>query len=427
MATTRRQFIKRSASAVTVSLVLPKLWLGKAQAQEVQAATRRIFVVIQLAGGNDGLNTVIPYSNSTYQAIRPTLGFHETELEDAQGQSTIIDGNLAFHPSMPEIKALYDAGKVAIVQGVGYPNPDLSHFRSKDIWYTANINGGVGNGWLGKYADQKLAGQSGFLAASIGSALPKALFADQAVIPNIKSFPNYQFLTDPRFNGDRNNQLNVFSIDNSREFEPLTFLDAIGGTAMDALTGSTQLQQAVATYSSPVTYPTGNSLASGLKMVAQIASTIPESSLFYVQLDGFDHHSGAIGDQTDATNRLVGRHADLLETLSQGVKAFYDDMVAHNLGDQLVIMEWSEFGRRPQENASIGTDHGTAAPLFVIGNAVHGGLYGEHPSLTDLDSAHNMKMNVDFRSVYATILDKWLDADSQSILGGQFEDIGFLS
>src|SRR5215510_397960 len=219
MATTRRQFLKRSAGAVTVSLVMPRLWLGSARAQTVQDVNRRIFVVIQLAGGNDGLNTVVPYSNATYQSLRPTLGFKDTDLKDAGGASTIIDASLGLHPSLSEIKSLYDAHKVAIVLGVSYPNPNLSHFLSQDIWQTANTNGGLGNGWLGKYADQKLIGQSGLSAVSVGGSLPKAMFADNFVIPNISTFANYQFQTDSRNTGDRTNQINAFNATNGREFD----------------------------------------------------------------------------------------------------------------------------------------------------------------------------------------------------------------
>src|SRR5262249_53690804 len=417
MATTRRQFLKRSASAVTVSLVLPKLWLGSARAQSLQDLDRRIFVVIQLAGGNDGLNTVVPYTNSTYLSMRPTLGFKDTDLKDAQGASTIIDSSFGFHPSLSEIKSMYDSQKVAVVLGVSYPNPNLSHFLSQDIWQTANTNGGVGNGWLGKYADQKLFGQSGLSAISIGGSLPKAMFADKFVVPNISSFANYQFQTDARNTGDRTNQINTFNSTNSRTFDPGTFIAEIASTGVDALGGAQRVQDAVATYSSAITYPTNNSLASALKMVSQIVTTIPEANLFYVQMGGFDHHSAEIGNAQNPTDKTIGQHATLLGNFSKGVKAFYDDMAAHGLADKLLMMSWSEFGRRPNENASRGTDHGTASPQFVIGDPVHSGLYGEQPSLTDLDSAGNMKVKVDFRSIYATILDKWLGSDSQSVLG----------
>src|SRR6185503_9251767 len=211
--------------------------------------------------------------------------------------------------------------------------------------------------------------------------------------------------------------------------------DALAKAGLDAQTGAAQLQAAVGSYTSPVVYPSGNDFsnravqfASAMKMVAQIVTTIPEANLLFVQIGGFDHHSQEIGSAADGfTDKKVGEHADLLKALSLGVKAFYDDMVAHNLASNVVMMTFSEFGRRPNENASHGTDHGTSSCQFIIGDPIQGGkLYGEQPSLTDLDNARNLKFKVDFRSVYATILDKWLGTDSKSILGGQFENIGFL-
>jgi uncharacterized protein (DUF1501 family) len=442
MAINRRQFIKRSAGAVSVSLVMPRFWMSNvARGQEIAAdPNRKIFVVIQLAGGNDGLNTVVPYTDSRYLSLRPTLGFKDTELKDANGASTIL-GNDPFglNPAMDELKSLYDAGKVAIVLGVGYQNPNLSHFFSMDIWQTANLTG-AGSGWLGNYADQKLLGKSGLSAVSIGSALPKTFYANKVVIPNITPaggadpFVNYAYQTDARFTGDKNDQLNAFKSTNSRTFPTDSFIAALAKAGFDAEEGAAQLRAAVGNYTPGATYPTGNQpsatavqFASALKMVAQIITTIPDANLFYVQLGGFDHHSQEIGTNADNfTDKTKGQHAVLLEAFSLGVKTFYDDLAAHSLADNVVMMTWSEFGRRPNENASHGTDHGTGSPLFVIGNPVHGGLYGLQPSLSDLDSAGNIKFKVDFRSTYATILDKWLGADSQSILGAKYDNLGFL-
>jgi uncharacterized protein (DUF1501 family) len=447
MAINRRQFIKRSAGAVSVSLVMPKFWMANvAKGQQIEAdPNRKIFVVIQLAGGNDGLNMVVPFTDSRYNpqapnSLRPTLGFRDTELKDAQGNSTIL-GNDPFglNPAMNELKSLYDASKVAILLGVGYPNPNLSHFFSMDIWQTANING-AGVGWLGRYADQKLLGKSGLSAVSIGGALPKTFYSTKFVIPNITPaggndpFVNYAFQTDAKFPGDKNNQLNAFKAASSRSFTNGSFTASIAMDGFDAEEGAAQLRAAVQAYTPGATYPTNNqpsatavSFASALKMVAQIITTIPDANLFYVQLGGFDHHSQEIGTNADNfTDKTKGQHAVLLKALSLGVKTFYDDLTAHGLADNVVMMTWSEFGRRPNENASHGTDHGTGSPMFVIGNAVHGGLYGQQPALSDLDSAGNLKFKVDFRSMYATILDKWLGADSQSILGAKYDNLGFL-
>jgi len=442
MAINRRQFIKRSAGAVSVSLVMPRFWMSNvARGQEAAAdPNRKIFVMIQLAGGNDGLNTVVPFQDSRYLSLRPTLGFKDTDLKDETGASTILGSNpFGLNPAMGELKSLYDSNRVAIVLGVGYQNPNLSHFFSMDIWQTANTSG-AGNGWLGRYADQKLVGQSGLSAVSIGSALPKTFYADKVVIPNITPangtdpFVNYAYQTDARNAGDKNNQINAFKSTNTRSFPTDSFIAAIAKAGFDAEEGAAQLRAAVGNYTPGATYPTNNQpsatavqFASALKMVAQIITTIPDANLFYVQLGGFDHHSQEIGTNTDNfTDKTKGQHAVLLKAFSLGVKTFYDDLTAHGLADNVVMMTWSEFGRRPNENASHGTDHGTASPLFVVGNSVHGGLYGQQPPLSDLDSAGNIKFKVDFRQTYATVLDKWLSADSQSILGAKYDDLGFL-
>jgi uncharacterized protein (DUF1501 family) len=443
MAINRRQFIKRSAGAVSISLVLPRFWMNNvARGQELAAdPSRKILVVIQLAGGNDGSNMVVPYTDSRYQSLRPTLGFKDVDLKDANGNSTILGSDpFGLNPAMSEIKSLYDGGKVAIVLGVGYPNPNLSHFFSMDIWQTANLTG-AGTGWLGRYADQKLIGKSGLSAVSIGSGLPKTFYADKFVIPNITpsgnvndQFSLYAFQTDASFTGDRNNQLNTFKSTNTRTFSTDSFISSIAKAGFDAEEGAAQLKAAVAAYTPGATYPTGNTpsttavqFANALKMVAQIITTIPDANLLYVQLGGFDHHSQEIGTAADNfTDKTKGQHATLLKALSLGVKTFYDDLTAHGIADNVVMMTWSEFGRRPNENNSHGTDHGTGSPHFVIGNAVHGGLFGQQPPFSDLDSAGNLKFKVDFRSIYATILDKWLNADSQSILGAKFDNLGFL-
>lgn len=439
----RRQFIKRSAGAVSVSLIMPRFWMGGvAQGQEIAAdPNRKIFVVIQLGGGCDGLNTVVPYTDSRYQTLRPTIGFKDTELKDETGASTILGNTpFGFNPAMGELKSLYDAGKVGVVLGVSYPNPNLSHFFATDIWSTANTTG-AGNGWLGRYADQKLLGKSGLSAVSIGSGgLPKAFYADKVVIPSIAPaggadpFVNYAFQTDARFAGDKNNQLNTFKANSTRSFPAGSFGAALADAGFGAEEGAAQLRAAVQNYTPGATYPTNNlpsatavSFASALKMVAQIITTIPDANLLYVQLGGFDHHSQEIGTAADNfRDKTKGAHATLLKALSLGVKTFYDDLAAHGIADNVVMMAWTEFGRRPNENASIGTDHGTTEPIIVIGNSVHGGIYGEQPSLSDLDSAGNMKVKGDFRSVYSTILDKWLGADSQSILGAKYDNLGFL-
>jgi uncharacterized protein (DUF1501 family) len=423
MATTRRQFIKRGLGMVTVSVALPQVWLSGARA-ETSDPDRKILIVLEMLGGNDGLNTVIPYTDSRYYSFRPTLGIKEAELKDAQGRSTIISDRFGLHPSMGQMKALYDAGKVAIVSGVGYPEPSLSHFLSADIWHTTNLTG-KGDGWLGRYSETALAGQPGLSAVSIGARPPKTFTSSKVVVPNIFNFDLYSFQTDQKYAGNRSRKLDTFNALYSRSFPEDSFAGAVSNIGLDAVTGASRIGLAPAAYRSTVVYPANNPLAAGLKMLAQIITAIPEARLLYVQMGFFDHHGQQIAG---ATSKLTGQHATLLQYFSDGVKAFYDDMIEHELADKVMIMQWSEFGRRPNENNSLGTDHGTSSSLFIIGNPVAGGLYGQQPSLeaTALDEAGNMKFTVDFRSVYATVIDRWLGGDSREVLGASFENVGFI-
>lgn len=409
---------------VAAGVILPSALIREARAR--QADERKIFVVIQLQGGNDGLNTVVPYTDSLYKSYRPLLHFEEPELKDDAGNSMVISSHFGLHPSLKEIKSLYDAGHVAIIQGVGYPSPNLSHFSSMDVWHTANPSGS-GLGWLGRYADIKLTGKTGFPAAAVGRAPVKSVLADKVVIPTISDFEAYQFVTDAKYPGDRNNQVSVFDKTYGRDFSESSYLGVIASTGLGAIAGADQVQSAIDDYTSNVAYPEDNPLAEGMKMLAQIITTIPEADLLYVQMGGFDNHSGQIGFENNQPSKLAGDHARLLRYFSQAVKAFYDDLAEHGLADRVLMMQWSEFGRRPKENASFGSDHGTVAPMFIIGNQVTGGLKGELPALSDLDQAGNLKFNTDFRSIYGEILDRWLGVDSREVLGSEFERVGFLN
>ncbi|MBI3651853.1 MAG: DUF1501 domain-containing protein [Acidobacteria bacterium] len=427
MPTTRREFIKRSAGAVSVGLVLPSLLLSEARGQSAETDKRKL-VIIQFAGGNDGLNTVIPYTDARYQALRPNLGFKDIDLQPASGISTLISNEFGLHPALSEIKSLWDQNKVAITLGVGYPNANLSHFLSMDIWHTADTTGLAGQGWLGKYADLALLGKAGLAAASIGGESPKTFYANKLVIPNIINFQFYNFLTDPGYPGDSRNQLNTFNTAATRVLPADSFLGTINRTAFESVASAQKVQAAISSYQSSVSYNPQNPLAVALQMLAQIITTMPEASLLYVQLGGFDNHASQVANNNGRVNKLAGDHYRLLRYFSEGVKTFYDDLVEHNMADEVLIMQWSEFGRRPGENASYGSDHGTVAPMFLIGNPVRGGLYGQQPSLaaTALDEAGNPKFKVDFRAVYATILSRWLNAEARAVLGASYENIGFL-
>ena len=425
MTTNRRQFIKQSLTAVGTGLLAPRIFFSAARAQSPQTGPdRRVLVIIELSGGNDGLNTVIPYTDPRYFALRPTLGFKDSELKDPQGNSTIISNQFGLHPSMPKLKQLYDAGKVAIVQGVGYPDPSGSHFESADIWHAGETTPVRTDGWLGRYADHALLDRPGLTAIAVDDRLPKTLLSTQVVVPSVPSFQDYGVQTDVDFSDNRANKLNALLALHNRNFAPGSFIAREAQIGYDAVNGSIQFQSALQGYTSSVQYPDNNGLADGLKMLAQVITTIPEVSLLYLQMGGFDTHS----DQINSAGKLNGQHAGLLQDFSEAVEAFHRDLVEHHLADKVVVFQWSEFGRRPGENASHGTDHGTSSSIFVIGDVVRGGLYGRQPSLaaTDLDGAGNPKFTVDFRAVYATLLNKWLGGDAHQVLGSDFENVGFL-
>jgi uncharacterized protein (DUF1501 family) len=407
---------------------MPSLLLKEARGQSPDTQNRRKLVIIQLAGGNDGFNTVIPYSDSRYLALRPTIAFQGADLQPASGASMILSNDFGLHPAMTEIKNLWDQNKVAITLGAGYPNANLSHFLSMDIWHTADTTGLSGKGWLGKYADIALLGKPGLPAASIGGESPKTFYANQLVIPNIINFDFYNFLTDPAYPGDSRNQINTFSAAASRVLPGDKFIGAINNTAFESVASAQKVQTAIAGYQSSVNYNPQNPLAVALKMLAQIITTMPEANLLYVQMGGFDNHAFQIESNNGRVNKFAGTHFVLLKWFSEAVKSFYDDLVEHQMADDVLMMQWSEFGRRPGENASFGTDHGSVTPMFLIGNPVRGGFYGEQPSLavTDLDNAGNPKFTVDFRAVYATILNRWLGTEARAVLGAQYEDVGFL-
>lgn len=427
MKTTRRRFIQQSATAFTITMLAPRFAFA-GQPQSAVPTGRRVFVALQLNGGNDGFNTVIPYTDANYYRLRPNLAFKPEELHSAD---TIINDRFAFHPALKALKDLYAQGRLAAVMGVGYPDPNLSHGISTDIWQTANLNQGSGLGWLGRYADSALAGVSPLPAATISNTFaPRATLSQRVNIPLIARLGESAFRTTAA--SDRDVLVQVFRDLNARNFPADSLLARVAevGTASEHNSGL--LEQALASYHSSVAYNPNNPLAQAMRSVAILASVFPESALFHVSYFGaFDTHAQQIGTAQDQfRNRLSGVHAVEMQRISEAIKSFHDDMVEQGLADQTVLMTYSEFGRRPNENASSGTDHGTASSLLVVGGSVRGGdLYGLQPSLdpADYDTAGNVKFTTDFRSVYATLLDKWMaGGDSRHILGGDFATLGFL-
>lgn len=417
MKLSRRAMIKDGMLAVSAGMVMPAIFsrgVASAMAQSLdgsrvaQTATDRTLIVVQMAGGNDGLNTVVPYNDPLYIKMRPTLGI-------AQSKVLTLDTRLGLHPNLAPLKKLWDAGHMAVVEGVGYPNQSLSHFQAMDIWQTLDLSGNGSDGWLGKLV-AGLVDQQGhpFKSLDIGVQTAQALQSISTQIPTVSSVKSYAIAPDPA-DGDGGNA-RLQALMNLYNSYPKTapYAALLDTTALSAQDGSRQLRQADATYHPAVTYPTGP-FAAGLKILAEAIVQDLGLRVGYVTLGGFDTHAGQ-----SAT------HDALMTTLANGLSAFYNDLAGHGKADNVVIMTWSEFGRRVEENGSLGTDHGTAAPMFVLGAPINKGIFGAPPSLSSLDQNGNLKYTIDFRSVYATVLDRWMGASSKDVLGADFGSQNFL-
>ena len=413
MPISRRDLLVKSAGFVSVSALVPRWAIAGARKFEesVEAgAANRTLVVLELMGGNDGLNTVVPYADSNYPVLRSRIGI-------PVGTVLQLDGQLGLNPVMGSMMSLWNANRLAIVENVGYPNSSLSHFSSRNIWHTADPTLAQHRGWLGRWADEYLAGNPNPLkCAAISQTLPLTLLANNVQVPSFSSVATYSFQTDGAYSGDRTNQVNAFLSESSAEYEIPTMVDTLGQIGEDAISSSTSLQTVGTGYVSMGNYPAG-SLASGLLLCAEIINANLGARILYVTYGGFDNHAGENKD-----------HDPLLRNISDSIKAFFDDLDGHGKSHDVLLMTWSEFGRRAQDNASNGTDHGTAAPHFVVGDAVVKGIYGGAPSLNNLDSNGNLKIQNDFRSYYGTVLSDWLAVpDVPNILGPGWPNLGFLN
>jgi len=362
-----------------------------------------VLVVVQLAGGNDGLNTVVPYSSSRYYTARPTIGIPEKEI------LKLGSTGVGLHPKLAGLKSLYDDGLVSIVQGVGYPNPNRSHFKSMDIWHTARTDA-HGKGWLGRYFDNECGGApSSDIGVAIGAEAPLAMQGAQIAPVTFESADAFQWRP-----ASKRQALSKSYNDIMREGEisgvaPGSNADYLMRTALDARLASDRIRKAV-DRTALVDYPRSN-LASQLKTVAAMIRAGLPTRVYYVTISGFDTHA--------AQGAANGRHGNRLAELGSSLRAFSRDLKASGDDVRTLTMVFSEFGRRVGQNASGGTDHGAAAPMLLVGPMVRPGVLNRHPSLSDLDSG-DLKFSVDFRSVYAAALEHWMGADARAILGRRY-------
>ena len=418
---TRRLFLQRGCAlaslAATVPCFIERSALGvlgnPLLSSNPGVPDHRILVVVQLGGGNDGLNTVIPYGDPAYFNARPQIA---VQAPGATGNTVALQldqgAGIGLHPALAPLKELYDEGLVSVVQGVGYPNPNRSHFTSMDIWQTGRLDA-KGSGWIGRYFDATCNGTpipEGSVA--VGRTAPLAM---EGNIQKPISFENpalFRWLGED-LHGSMKEPYDAINRAGSLAGTPAeTQKDFLMRTALDAQVASGRILAAVA--KQPLVRYPDHGLARQLRTVGAMIRDGMPTRVYYATMGGFDTHSGQ-----------AGRHAQLLRQVAESVAAFQRDLKEQGNAERVVTLVFSEFGRRVKQNGSGGTDHGTAAPVFVIGAGVKPGVVGRHPSLVDLDQG-DLKFGVDFRSVYASLLGDWMKAPSDQILRGQFASAGVM-
>jgi uncharacterized protein (DUF1501 family) len=435
---TRRHFLRTSALGAAAAWTLP-VFLEKtffaldAMAADAltQTATGKdgtILVVLQMAGGNDGLNMVVPYADDAYYQGRPRLGLPAEKILK-------LDSYAGLNGKLTGLKSLFDEGHLSVIQGVGYPNPNRSHFRSTEIWQTASdADRNASEGWIGRYFDNCCGGADPTVGVAIGDEMPQAFTAKKPTGVTFSRPEQFRWKTSEP-NGGRMSAEEFFfrqlneagasenvatasdgaSIDtiSGRGKTDVGTLDFLQRTALDAQLSSDKILAIARKYKSAVPYPPGQ-LAASLNIIGRMIAGGLATRVYYASQGGFDTHAG----QMNAHERLMGEFND-------AIAAFVADLKQQGNFDRVLLMTFSEFGRRVSENANGGTDHGAAAPMFVMGGAVKAGMFGKYPSLTDLDRG-DLKFNTDFRTVYGTILDRWLKAPSQVVLGRKFPELAIV-
>jgi len=414
---TRREFLTKGLTIVAAGATAPMFLTRTALAinnpwdQALTAPTTGrldgpILVVVQMGGGNDGLNTVVPFTHDEYYRARPHLAVPQ--------QSVLrVTDELGFPPGLKPLKALFDDGRLAVVQGVGYPNPNRSHFRSMEIWHTADPSGnGPRTGWLGRLFDSECpdCGPTAGLAM-LGAEMPLAMQGGSGRAVVLESPQAFAF--HPIAGGGAQEVEAYRQLMQPVPGEEPT-VDFLTHTAMDAILASDDIRRIAGRLSDTGGAYPRDPFSLKLRLVSELISAGSPTRVYYVGLGGFDTHAAQ-----------AGRHDRLMEQLGAGLDAFVKDLMQKGLLDRVLVMTFSEFGRRVAENASAGTDHGAAAPMFLIGATVAPGVHGPHPSLTDLDQG-DLKFQMDFRSVYATVLEQWMGIGSQQILSGRFPPVEIL-
>lgn len=416
----RREFIRNGLSFVALGAAMPTVLMQAARAAETPSASPaqsaaipdgKILVVIEMSGGNDGLNTVVPYKDASYKSLRPSIGISSNDVK-------AISANLGVHPKMESLAKMFEQGRVAVINGVGYPSPNRSHFDSMDIWQTGDPKRDISHrsGWLARYfdADGHLKGKP-MAGVVVGGAMPLAFTGDVSSASVFTDQNNNYGIGGGSDRDLQNQMLQELYAQGTVAGSNADFAQKIGN---DAYANSQDFKRALNAYDTragkQAEYPRYNGFASGLQTIAKLVTGGVKTRVYYLGLGGFDTHA----------NQPYS-HGQLLGLLADSLAAFYEDLKMQGRDKDVAVMTFSEFGRRAKENASSGTDHGAASVMFVVGGGVKGGIYGDYPSLTDLDDG-DLKFHTDFRQVYATLLDKWLASPSQTVLNGQYAHLDFL-
>lgn len=400
----RRDVLKRGGM-IAVGLVAPKWLATLAHADVIRAAQGgkagkdTILVVCQLSGGNDGLNTIVPYAEKLYYTYRPTLGIPEENVLK-------LNEKVGMHPALAPLVELFNKKQVAIIQNVGYPNPNRSHFASMDIWQSASPDRKLKYGWIGRHADAAaLTGPlNPVFALGLSTDKPLALTGQNASIPCFASLTDLQNMV-----GDADAQRMLRQIQGA-EAPMGSDARVVQQANRAALEAIEVLTAQLKTYTPKQTYGT-DPFGNGFRQIAQLIATSPATRIVYFSGGGFDTHA-----------RQAETHERLLTNFANGLSAFQKEMEACGKADNVVVLVFSEFGRRVQENGSAGTDHGHGAPMFLVGKPVKGGIYGPMPDLANLMNG-DIRMTTDFREVYATALDDWIGGDSEVVLGQKFNHL----
>ena len=412
---TRREMLRLglgSSALLACSPTVPLFMARSANAAAEAKAKDRILVVVQLDGGNDGLNTVVPYRDQEYRKQRPRIQIGPAEVRK-------IDDHVGLHPSLEGFSKLLEQQRLAIVQSVGYPNPNRSHFESMATWQSARLNPDKGApGWLAQAIDRRPspAGDAPGLHIHESFPLPGSLAGGRQVIPSLARLEQFRRRLGVPETADPAAQVEALDrLARQDRGSPGSLLQFVERTSVITYASSARLERVRQDKtSSGSSYPEFYGLAQRLRLISQLIKAGLSTAIYYTQLDGFDTHSGQLQ-----------RHASLLRELGTSLGAFLDDLEKSGESERVLVLVFSEFGRRPGENGSGGTDHGTAAPVFLLGRPVKPGLHGPYPDLTNLDDG-DPRHAIDFRAIYAAVLDQWLGVPHREVLGASFEPMAVL-